>query len=209
MTKKILHIVATPRGKESNTLTISRAFLDEYLKNNPDCVVDELNVTTAKLPDLAADEVSGKYMLLSGKDLSGKSQEAWKKIESEIARFLAADIYILSVPMWNFSIPYTLKHYIDVIVQPKYLFRYTDTGVEGLAKNKKMIVAASRGGDYSPGSSGQANDFQEPYLRTIFGFAGITDITFLTAQPVNMGPELARLKLQETILKAKQTAQKF
>jgi FMN-dependent NADH-azoreductase len=111
--------------------------------------------------------------------------------------------------MWNFSIPYTLKHYIDVIVQPKYLFRYTGSGVEGLAKNRKMVVVASRGGDYSPGSPGQAQDLQEPYLRTIFGFVGITDITFLIAQPMNMGAELAEKKLRETIMKAKQTAQIF
>jgi FMN-dependent NADH-azoreductase len=209
MMKKLLHIIVTPRGNDSSTLKVSKAFLAEFSKKYPDCIIDELSVATAKLPDLAVEEVSGKYMLLSGKELSGKPKEAWKKIEAEIARFLAADAYLVSVPMWNFSIPYMLKHYIDVIVQPKYLFRYTASGVEGLAKNKKMVVVASRGGDYSPGSPGQASDFQEPYLRTVFGFVGITDITFLIAQPMNMGPELAEKKLQETILKAKQAAQNF
>jgi FMN-dependent NADH-azoreductase len=209
MIKKLLHFIATPRGNESSTLKVSKAFLEEFTKKYPDCVVDELNVATAKLPDLAVEEVSGKYMLLSGKELSGKPKEAWKKIEAEIARFVAADAYLVSTPMWNFSIPYTLKHYIDVIVQPKYLFRYTASGVEGLAKNKKMVVVASRGGDYSPGSPGQASDFQEPYLRTVFGLAGITDITFLIAQPMNMGLELAEKKLQEAVLKAKQAVQNF
>jgi len=207
--KKLLHIIATPRGSDSSTLKVSKVFLAEFSKKYPRCVIDELNVATAKLPDLAVEEVSGKYMLLSGKELSGKPKEAWKKIEAEIARFLAADAYLVSVPMWNFSIPYTLKHYIDVIVQPKYLFRYTGSGVEGLAKNKKMVIAASRGGDYSPGSPGRVSDLQEPYLRTVFGFVGITDITFLIAQPMNMGPELAEEKLQETILKAKQAGQNF
>jgi FMN-dependent NADH-azoreductase len=167
-------------------------------------VIDELNVAAVKLPDLAVEEVAGKYLLLSGKELSGKTKEAWKKIEAEIARFLAADAYLISTPMWNFSIPYMLKHYIDVIIQPRHLFRYTSSGVEGLAKNKKMVVAASRGGDYSPGTPGQAQDFQEPYLRAIFGLAGITDITFLIAQPMGMGPELAEKSLRETILKAEQ-----
>ena len=207
--KKLLHIIATPRGNESSTLKVAKAFLDEFSKKYPGCVIDELNVATSKLPELATEEVSGKYMLLSGKELSGKPNEAWKKIEAEIARFLAADAYLVSVPMWNFSIPYTLKHYIDVIVQPKYLFRYTASGVEGLAKNKKMVVAASRGGDYSPGSPARASDLQEPYLRTIFGFVGITDISFLIAQPMNMGPELAEKNLQETFLRAKQAARDF
>jgi len=209
MVKKLLHIIATPRGSDSSTLKVSRAFLDELLKKYPGCAVDELNVATAKLPDLTVEEVSGKYMLLSGKDLSGKPKEAWKQIEAEIARFLVAEAYLISVPMWNFSIPYTLKHYIDVIVQPKYLFRYTASGVEGLVKEKKMVVIASRGGDYSPGSLGQANDFQEPYLRAIFGLVGISDIDFLIAQPMNMGGELAEKKLQEVILTAKQTAREF
>ena len=209
MIKKLLHIIATPRGNESSTLKVSKAFLEEFRKKHSDCAIDELNVATAKLPDLAVEEVSGKYMLLSGKELSGKPKEAWKKIEAEIARFLVADAYLVSVPMWNFSIPYTLKHYIDVIVQPKYLFRYKSSGVEGLAKNKKMVVVASRGGDYSPGTPGQASDLQEPYLRTVFGFVGITDITFLVAQPMNMGPELAEKKLQEAVLKAKQAVQNF
>jgi len=207
--KKLLHIIATPRGNESSTLKVSQAFLEEFSKKYPGCVIDELNVATVKLPELAMEEVSGKYMLLSGKELSGKPKEAWKKIEAEIARFLAADAFLVSTPMWNFSIPYTLKHYIDVIVQPKYLFRYTASGVEGLAQNKKMVVAASRGGDYGPGSPSQASDLQEPYLRTVFGFAGITDITFLIAQPMNMGPELAEKKLQEAILKARQAARNF
>jgi len=209
MVKKLLHIVATPRGDDSSTLKVSKSFLAAFSKKYPDCVIDELNVATAKLPELAVEEVSGKYMLLSGKELSGKPKEAWKKIETEITRFLAADVYLVSVPMWNFSIPYTLKHYIDVIVQPKYLFRYTASGVEGLAKNKKMVIAASRGGDYSPGTPGQASDLQEPYLRTVFGFVGITDITFLIAQPMNVDPGLADKRLQETILKAKAIAQNF
>ena len=207
--KKLLHIIATPRGEDSSTLKVSKAFLDEWVKKYPDCAIDELNVATARLPELTVEVVSGKYMLLSGRELSGKPKKAWEKIEEQIARFLSADAYLVSVPMWNFGIPYMLKHYIDVIVQPKYLFRYTGAGVEGLAKNKKMVVAASRGGDYSPGSQGQVNDLQEPYLRTVFGFVGITDITFLIAQPMNMGPELAEKKLQETILKAKQIAQNF
>ena len=209
MIKKLLHIIATPRGSDSNTLKVSKAFLSEFSKKYPECVVDELNVATTKLPDLAVEEVSGKYMLLSGKELSGKPKEAWKKIEAEIVRFLAADAYLVSTPMWNFSIPYTLKHYIDVIVQPKYLFRYTASGVEGLAQGKKMVVVASRGGDYSAGSPSRAADFQEPYLRTLFDFVGIKDIQFLIAQPMNVDPKVAQEKLQAALQEAGQLGADF
>ena len=77
MMKKLLHIIATPRGNDSGTLKVSRAFLEEFSKKYPGCVIDELNVTTSKLPELAVEEVSGKYLLLSGKELSGRPKEAW------------------------------------------------------------------------------------------------------------------------------------
>jgi FMN-dependent NADH-azoreductase len=98
-----------------------------------------------------------------------------------------------------------LKHYIDLIVQPRYLFRYLDTGgTEGLVKDKKMIVITSRGGQYT--GEMQGYDFQEPYLRTIFGFVGITDITFVIAQPMDMGVAIQKQKIKEAKEAAKQLA---
>jgi len=76
---KLLHIIATPRGSDSGTLKVSRAFLTEFTKKYPDSIIDELNVSTAKLPDLAVEEVSGKYMLLSGKELSGKPEKPGRR----------------------------------------------------------------------------------------------------------------------------------
>jgi FMN-dependent NADH-azoreductase len=109
--------------------------------------------------------------------------------------------------MWNFSIPYVLKNYIDIIVQPKFLFQYTDKGPEGLAKNKKMVICTSRGGDYSPESPFHPYDFQEPYLRAIFGFVGISEIKFINAQPMDAGGEEIRAaKLEEAIALAKNAA---
>ena len=141
--------------------------------------------------------------------MTGEFLATWKEIVQHIERFLSADAYLLSTPMWNFSIPYLLKHYIDVIVQPKYLFQYTNTGtVEGLVKNKKMIVITSRGGDYSTSES-SAFDHQEPYLRTVFGFVGIKDIEFIKAQPMDMGEEIQAQKIQEAKDKAKEIAKRF
>jgi FMN-dependent NADH-azoreductase len=153
------------------------------------------------------ERVDGKYMLLQGKDLFGELKEAWGEIIAHIERFLLADVYLISTPMWNFSVPYRLKQYIEVIVQPKYLFRYTENGqVEGLAKNKKMIIACSRGGSYlAPDKQGY--DFQEPYLKTIFGFVGIQDITFLTAEPMDMGQQMRQEGLSSAKVQAKKRGQ--
>ena len=206
--KKLLHIIATPRGEESRTLKVSNSFLKTFITTHPDWVVEELDLTKEHLPDLTVKQVNGKYLLLSGKELTGQFKAAWEDILKHIQRFLSVDGYLLSTPMWNFSIPYKLKHYLDVIVQPKYLFQYTNSGVEGLLKNKKMVVIASRGGDY--GSASLASfDHQEPYLRTIFGFVGISDIKFIIAQPMDMGNELQEKKVQQAQGLAKETAKNF
>jgi FMN-dependent NADH-azoreductase len=206
--KKLLHIIATPRGDESRTLAVAGAFLEAFKTGHPGWTVEELDLSKEDLPSLTLKRVDGKYVLLSGKDLSGDLEEAWKEIVRHIERFMSADGYLISTPMWNFSVPYTLKHYIDVIIQPKYLFRYTAAGAEGLVKNKKMVVVASRGGDYSSPET-RAADFQEPYLRAIFGLCGIKDMTFVTAQPMDMGPELQKQKIGEAQQAARLAATKF
>lgn len=208
--KKMLHIIATPRNEESRTLKVSGAFLDAFKKRNRDFVVEELNLFKEKLPELTVKRVDGKYILLGGKDLPPEYEKAWKEIIYHIERFLSADRYLISTPMWNFGIPYVLKHYIDVIAQPRYLFRYTDKGAEGLAKARKMVVVSSRGGDYSATSPSHSYDMLEPYLRTIFGLCGITDITFINAQPMDaLGPKVCEEKVKEAQGLARKAAESF
>ena len=204
---KLLHIIATPRGQESRTLIVAQAFLETLNKKYPDLVAEELNLYKEKLPELTAQRVDGKYVLLSGKELSTELKLAWEALVKYIEQFLSADIYLISTPMWNFSIPYILKHYIDIIIQPKYLFRYTPNGVEGLVKNKKMVVVTSRGGDYGADSPAKPYDLQEPYLRTVFGFVGVTDMVFINAQPMDaLGVEVQNKKIKEARNFAQKTA---
>lgn len=202
--KKLLHIIATPRGEESRTLKVSNVFLDTFREKHADWVIDELDLSKESLPSLTAKRVDGKYVLLGGKDLSGDMKESWKDIISHIERFMSADAYLISTPMWNFSIPYTLKQYIDTIVQPKYLFRYTSNGVEGLVKNKKMVVITSSGGEYVSEEARKA-DFQEPYLRFVFGFVGITDVVFVKAEPMGIGEDIQKQRIRN----AQETAKKI
>jgi FMN-dependent NADH-azoreductase len=151
--KKLLHIIATPREDESRTLKISGAFLESFRQKHPDWVIEELNLAKQELPSLSLKMVSGKYALLDGKELFGELKQTWKDVVAYIDQFLSADGYLISAPMWNFGIPYMLKHYIDLIVQPKYLFHYTDHGAEGLVKNKKMVVIGTYGGAYTTDQS--------------------------------------------------------
>ncbi|MCB1579212.1 MAG: NAD(P)H-dependent oxidoreductase, partial [Xanthomonadales bacterium] len=103
--------------------------------------------------------------------------------------FLAADVVVIGAPMYNFSIPSQLKAWIDRVAVAGKTFRYGENGPEGLAGGKKLIIASSRGGVYSAGSPAAGMDFQETYLRGVFGFLGITDIEVVRAEGVNMSAE--------------------
>src|SRR2546422_9998557 len=159
--KKMLHIIATPREDESRTLRISEAFLEVFRSKHPDWVVEDLNLSKEALPPLTMKRVDGKYLLLEGKELYGELREGWNEIIAHINRFLSASAYLISTPMWNFTVPYMLKHYIDIIVQPNFLFKYTNTGSEGLVIDRKMIVLASYGGQYLSNNTREQN-FHEP-----------------------------------------------
>jgi len=206
--KKLLHIVASPREDDSRTLQVAEAFLHQFLAKHRDWVVDELDLWKEPLPPMTMKRVDGKYVLLGGKDLFGEFKEAWDEIIQHIDRFKSADLYLLSTPMWNFSIPYMLKQYIDIIVQPKYLFRYTPQGVEGLVQNKKMIVCTSRGGEYTSDTM-RPFDFQEPYLRTVFGFVGIKEMTFINAQPMDLGKDIQQKRIEEAMGSAREVADRL
>ena len=104
-----------------------------------------------------------------------------------IAEVQAADVVVLGVPMYNFGVPGALKNWIDAIAKAGVTFRYTEKGPEGLLAGKKVYVALTRGGVYRDGPA----DSQVPYLKTTFGFLGMTDVQFVYAEGLNMGPDAA------------------
>jgi FMN-dependent NADH-azoreductase len=207
---KLLHIVATPRTNDSNTLKIAHAFIDTFASVIPGLDIDTIDLFQHDLPAVAGDNIEAKYHLMIGGQLRPNLKISWGEIEKEIARFLSADMIVISSPMWNFGIPYALKYYIDTIVQPGYLFKYNEMGVPvGLVHGKKMVCVTTRGGDYSVGTPMNAYDFQEPYLRAIFGFVGIQDIQFINSQPMDITPEIRKQAILAGIENAKKLAKQF
>ncbi len=197
---KLLHIVATPRAQHSNTLRVSRAFLERFQTIYPDLQVTTINLFDEDLPKVSGANIESKYTLMMGQPIDKAHAESWRNIEALINQFLAADVYLISSPMWNFNIPYTLKYYIDALVQPGYLFKFTAEGMPvGLVHGKPMVCVTSRGGDYAPASPAHSYDFQEPYLRAVFGYCGIIDIQFIHAQPMDITPELREAALGAAI----------
>lgn len=195
----LLHIVATPRGLASNTARVSNALVEALYDMHDDLTVETLDLFNTDLPSVAGSNIESKYKLMTGQGLDESAASSWHEIEQTIAEFLKADAYLITTPMWNLSIPYALKYYIDAIVQPGYLFKYDEAGHPvGLVKDKKMICVTSRGGDYSSEPL-KSFDFVESYLRTIFGFVGLTDIQFFNVQPMDISIE-ARHAAQKTAI---------
>jgi FMN-dependent NADH-azoreductase len=136
---------------------------------------------------------------MTGQPLDDAARSSWREIERTIEEFLDADLYLVTVPMWNFGVPYALKYYIDAIVQPGYLFKYDEVGQpQGMVHDKKMVCVTSRGADYSEPPL-QALDFLETYLKTIFGFVGITELKFFNVQPMDISPDSRKAAFKAAI----------
>jgi FMN-dependent NADH-azoreductase len=196
---KLLHIVATPRTGTSNTLRISEAFIDGLHQQQPNLQVTVVELFHHEVPAMAGDRIEAKYALLRGEQLPQNMKMTWTEIEATIAGFLSADMVLISVPMWNFTVPYPLKYYIDTIVQPGYTFKFQADGTPiGLASGK-MVVVTTSGSDYSENSPVKSMDFVEPYLRGIFGFCGFTEIHFISANCMDYGPEIRETNIRQAI----------
>jgi len=200
--KKLLHVVASPRGAKSRTLSVAHAFLERFKEWHPDWLVDEINLFEEELPGMSARQVDGKYILLGNKELYGELREKWAEIEQHIERFKAASAYLISTPMWNFTIPYPLKQYLDILVQPSYLFHYVDGRPEGLLTGRRMVVISSSGGAYTAPQA-LPYDHVESYLRTIFGFVGVSDMRFVRVESLD---GVSKKRELESVAAAQQSA---
>jgi len=208
---KLLYIQASPRGQRSNCITVADAFIEAYKQKHPDDEIVTLNVFDASIPSFDGLAVQAKYTILHGRSHSKEELEVWKNVEKVIEQFTSADKYVLAVPMWNFSIPYRLKQYIDLLVQPGYTFTYSeDKGYEGLIVGKPLLAVYTRGGEYPAGSEAEAFDLQKKYVELIFGFMGFEDMRSLVVEPtLQGGPDVAKSKRQEAINQIRKIAADF
>ena len=207
----ILHIKASTRDTGSYSQRTAQAFLDSYLGSHPGDQVRTLDLATAQIPEFGQAAVDGKYGLMHGQKHTPAEAEAWEAVVSAIEDFKQADKLVLSVPMWNFGIPYRLKQYFDVIVQPSYTFSFSpDEGYKGLVTGRPAALFLARGGAYAAGTDAAALDFQRPYLEWILKFIGFTDIrTFVIEPTMHEGPDAAAKKLESVAAEAREMAKDF
>lgn len=205
---RVLYIQASPRGPRSKAIQVADAFVEIYKKKHPADTVEVFNVFTAALPAFDGDAVNGKYNVMHGRPHSAQEKLAWDGVLKVIDHFKSADKYIFAIPMWNFSIPYRLKQYIDVIVQPGQTFTVTDKGYDGLVKGKPAAVVYARGGTYAGPTEGY--DKQKPYVEQILGFMGFTDIRTVLVDPTLGGtPESIAVMTEERKRQARALAETF
>jgi len=183
---RLLHLDASILGANSASRELSAAVAARLRRETPSAEVIYRDLVQAPL-----DHLSGAH-LAAGQGVVPESAALQKDItesQAVLAEFLAADTVVIGAPMYNFSIPSQLKAWIDRIAVKGKTFAYSEYGPKGLAGGKTVIIASARGGFYGAQSPVAAWDHQESYLRTVFGFLGVTDIRFLRAEGVNVSAE--------------------
>jgi FMN-dependent NADH-azoreductase len=220
---KLLHIDSSISGDHSVSRQLTAGIVARLRETTPGLDVTYRDLAATPLPH-RSEAVHAYYVRLMqavaapagdvGQTIADAEDEAGAGVtgadlRQEIAaanavldQFLAADIIVVGAPMYNFGIPSQLKTWIDCVAAPGKTFRYSATGVEGLAGGKRLIIASSRGGLYSGSSPMAALDHQESYLTSFFGFIGITDIELVRAEGVGLGPEHRQRALQSALAEA-------
>lgn len=174
----LLHIVASPKGEASASTRIAYEFIDEWQRQEGG-TVRTLSLFDVDLPEFGRTAAEAKFAPLFGDPVTPEHTAAWDPILQHIRDFDEADKIVLSSPMWNGSIPYKLKHYFDLIMQPKVTFSYDREKMQhyGLLRNRPVQLVLTR----SSIMPGDFTDFQLPFLRFAFDFMGIRDVRALCA----------------------------
>ncbi len=207
---RLLYIETSPRKDRSASIEAAKTFIGEYKRTHPEDVVETLDLWTTHLPEFDGHVIDSKYAILHGLEHTDEQRQAWKGVEDVIGKFNEADKYLFSLPMWNFGIPYKLKHYIDVIVQPGYTFSFSpEEGYKGLITDKPIAVIYARGGAYGPGTGAESYDLQKAYLEHILGFIGFKDFQTLLVEPTLVSPEDSKKTMEAAREQAKAMAARF
>lgn len=203
---RLLYIEASPRKDRSSSIQVAQAYIESYKNSHPEDMVNILDLWKTELPVFNGDVINAKYAILHGEQHSEEQKKAWEAVEDVIANFKTADHYLISLPMWNFGIPYRLKHYIDVLVQPGYTFSYSpDEGYKGLVAGKQAVLVYSRGGAYGPGTGAEALDYQKSYMEHILKFIGFTDIQTIVIEPTLMVAPDEKARIVKAAIEKAQT----
>ena len=201
---KLLYIEASPLKSRSHTIAVSQAFLDAYRVVHPRDEIERLDLWQVALPPFDAQTIEAKFAVLRRNDFTSEQLDQWEAVRRVSRHFNAADKYVFSVPMWNFGVPYVLKHYIDVVTLPGENWTWSKQAGYGTLLSGKRAL-----GIYASANPHESDDFQKPLMRRWLRFIGIEDIHEITLAPTLSDPgAVARLRI-EAINAATQLAPRF
>lgn len=176
----VLIVESSARQQDSISRQLTQDFTAQWRAAHPADQITVRDVAANPVPHLDADLLGG---WMNPEDQRSAAQhQALARSNVLTDELLAADVLVLAAPMYNFTIPSTLKAWLDHVLRAGITFKYTPTGPQGLLNGKRAIVLTARGGIHA----GAGSDHQEPYLRQVLGFIGIHDVTFIHAEGLNM-----------------------
>ena len=183
---KVLHIDSSVLGANSVSRQLSKAAVDALRQSSSGLEVTYRDLAGKSLPHLSPEHLAAAQGAVPE---VASVQADMSDSAATLDEFLGADVVVIGAPMYNFTVPSQLKAWIDRILVAGKTFKYESTGAVGLAGGKRVIMAIARGGIYAPGTPWAGAEHVESYLRTVFGFMGITDLTAIVAEGLQMGPE--------------------
>ena len=199
---KINYIECSPRGERSHSTKIAQAYLEQAKKNISDLEINHINPWSLNLPEFDGDMLNAKYSVIRGTDPSADEVSAWSNVKNIFDEFNNADHYLFSVPMWNFNIPYKLKHYIDIITQPGMSWSYTpEDGYKGLMTDKTATIIYATGDGYGEGTGFESFDMQKPYVNLWLTFLGFKKIERVVVDRTLFDAETAEKNALDVALK--------
>ena len=190
----VLVINSSANGAQSVSNQLTREFVDQLKAEVPSVEVKVRDIGADPIPHLVPQTVAGIRAVAE----TEAEKEALALSDTLVAELQEADLIVIGAPMYNFGMPSTLKAWFDHVLRARVTFRYTEEGPEGLLKNKRAIVIESRAGVYSD-EAGAAVDSQEPHLKTLLGFMGITNVDFIRVEGLAFGPEAAAAAVEDAI----------
>ena len=184
---RLLSITSSPAGEQSKSSALVKRFVDAWRAQSTNIEVTSRDLGATPPPHIDAQMIGSYY---TPEDQRSKDQlTAITLSNSLVEELMAADVIVIGAPMHNFGISSSLKTWIDHVARVGLSFRYTDNGPEGLIMGKKVYVITANGGNYSEGHPAHAMDHQTPYLKTVLGFLGLDDVTFIHAFGVSGGED--------------------
>lgn len=191
----LLFVTSSLSNENSTSRRIAAEYVEAWRTANPGAAVVERNLTPSNMPHLEMSTLGA--LAVPADQRSAEQAKAVAFADAIIDQVEAADTIVLAVPMYNFSIPSTLKAWFDHVARAGRTFRYTANGPVGLLTGKKVIVVASRGGYYGAASPNHVANFQDTYIRQFLAFVGITDVTFVELEGQAVSPEAAAKGLEQ------------